>query len=339
MAAESIFLKDNLIWILTVFLWLLHFSSCLTSLWLKFIFFFYKWFQWRIFGSLYKKLCEGLIWSPNIISSGIQLSLGKDTAMAGVDGDKYRSYLSEEELKNTQWNAGPPNYDVVNKLFEEGRTKVCQDLRYPNSLLVLIFVLKFCTHGWQVWQAGSLEEKVQNLVKTWEMELVHKANPDDYKTLDAKKFVLVINGMHVMPPAEFCIQTWFFKCDWVGCSWRIAGKKSFTLEEIAKVGGSYNVFLQSSLPPALRIYNPDEETYESSQTEFKNIFSRGFALEILQVYSGPPVIAYKFRHWGYMEAPFHGHPPTGELIEFFGMAVFEVFDDMHANVFDVCCNS
>lgn len=192
--------------------------------------------------------------------------------MAGVDGDKYRSYLSEEELKNTQWNAGPPNYDVVNKLFEEGRTKV--------------------------WQAGSLEEKVQNLVKTWEMELVHKANPDDYKTLDAKKFVLVING-----------------------------KKSFTLEEIAKVGGSYNVFLQSSLPPALRIYNPDEETYESSQTEFKNIFSRGFALEILQVYSGPPVIAYKFRHWGYMEAPFHGHPPTGELIEFFGMAVFELDED------------
>lgn len=46
----------------------------------------------------------------------------------------------------------------------------------------------------QVWPAGSLEEYVQNLVKTWEMELVHKANPDDYKTVDPKKFVLGING-------------------------------------------------------------------------------------------------------------------------------------------------
>ncbi|KAK4390987.1 Pathogen-related protein [Sesamum angolense] len=183
-------------------------------------------------------------------------------ATSGVGGDKYRSYLTEEELKTTQWNAGPPNYDVVNKLFEEGRTKV--------------------------WAVGSLEEKVQNLVKTWEMELVHKANPDDYKTLDAKKFVLGIN------------------------------------EEVGKVGGSYNVFLQTSLPPALRSYDPDQESYESSQSAFKTVFPRGFALEILQVYSGPPVIAYKFRHWGYMEGPFQGHAPTGELVELFGTAIFEL---------------
>ncbi|KAL2232277.1 pathogen-related protein-like [Sesamum indicum] len=190
-------------------------------------------------------------------------------ATSGVGGDKYRSYLTEEELKTTQWNAGPPNYDVVNRLFEEGRTKV--------------------------WPVGSLEEKVQNLVKTWEMELVHKANPDDYKTLDANKFVLGING-----------------------------KKYFTLEEVGKVGGSYNVFLQTSLPPALRSYDPDQESYESSQSAFKTVFPRGFAVEILQVYSGPPVIAYKFRHWGYMEGPFQGHAPTGELVEFFGTAIFEL---------------
>lgn len=44
--------------------------------------------------------------------------------MASEAGDKYRSYLSEEEKKNTKWRFGPPNYDVVNKLFEEGRSKV-----------------------------------------------------------------------------------------------------------------------------------------------------------------------------------------------------------------------
>jgi hypothetical protein len=37
--------------------------------------------------------------------------------------DNYRSYLSGEEVKNTKWRFGVPNYDVVNKLFEEGRTK------------------------------------------------------------------------------------------------------------------------------------------------------------------------------------------------------------------------
>lgn len=187
-------------------------------------------------------------------------------------GDKYRSYLTPEELQTTQWRAGTPNYDVVNKLFEEGRTKV--------------------------WAAGSLGEYVQNLVKTWEMELVHKANPDQYKTLDPKNFVLGING-----------------------------KKYFTLEETGKVGGSYNVFLQTSLPPPLRFYNPDEETYDSSQTAFKQVFTRGFALEVVEVYSGPPVIAFKYRHWGYMDGSFKGYPPTGELIEVFGIAIFELNED------------
>ncbi|KAH6800094.1 hypothetical protein C2S52_000558 [Perilla frutescens var. hirtella] len=193
-------------------------------------------------------------------------------ATSDVGGDKYRSYLSPEELKTTEWRDGPPNYDVVNKFFEEGRTKV--------------------------WPAGSLEEYVQNLVKTFEMELVHKANPDEYKTVDPKKFVLGVNG-----------------------------KKYFTLEEIGKIGGGYNVFLQTSLPPQLRFYDPDEETYESSQTAFKQVFPRGFALEVVQVYSGPPVIAYKYRHWGYMEGSYKEYPATGELIEMFGIAIYELNEE------------
>lgn len=47
-------------------------------------------------------------------------------ATSGVEEqDKYRTYLYGEEEKDTKWRFGaPPNYDVVNKLFEEGRTKV-----------------------------------------------------------------------------------------------------------------------------------------------------------------------------------------------------------------------
>ncbi|KZV23177.1 pathogen-related protein-like [Dorcoceras hygrometricum] len=184
-------------------------------------------------------------------------------------GDKYRSYLTEEDLRTTKWKAGPPNYDLVNELFEQGRTKI--------------------------WPVGSLEEQVQNLVKTWEMERVHKADPHDYKTLDPQKFVIGVNG-----------------------------KRFSTIEQVAKIGGGYNNFLQTSLPPSLRFYDPDQETYDSSQLAFMTTFPRGFAIEILQVYSGPPVICFKFRHWGYMEGPFKGHEPTGELVELFGTGVFEL---------------
>lgn len=39
--------------------------------------------------------------------------------------DKYRSYLHGDGEKNTRWRFGSaPNYDLVNELFEQGRTKV-----------------------------------------------------------------------------------------------------------------------------------------------------------------------------------------------------------------------
>ncbi|XP_030497578.1 pathogen-related protein isoform X2 [Cannabis sativa] len=165
-------------------------------------------------------------------------------ASGEVKEDKYRTHMYGEAEKNTKWVYGvPPNYDVVNKLFEEGRTKI--------------------------WPTGSLEEKVQNLVKTWEMEMFHKKSTEDYKTVDPNKYTVSIND-------------------------------------------------------SLRCYNPAEETADSSHRAFTTTFPRGFAVEILHVYSGPPVIVYKFRHWGYMEGPFKGHAPTGEMVQFIGMSIFEL---------------
>ncbi|MBA0797871.1 hypothetical protein Gohar_008527, partial [Gossypium harknessii] len=158
--------------------------------------------------------------------------------MSGMEGDKYRSYLHGEGELNTNWRyGGPPNYDIVNKLFEDERTKV--------------------------WPPGSLEEKVQNLVKSWEMEIFHKAS-------------------------------------------------------LEKLGGGYNPQLQTSLPEELRCYDPEKETDESSHKAFVTTFPRGFAFEVLKVYTGPPEIVLKFRHWGYNEGPFKGHAPTGDLVEFYG---------------------
>lgn len=84
------------------------------------------------------------------------------------------------------------------------------------------------------------------------------------------------------------------------------------------------MFMHTSLPPYLRYYDPDQETNESSQATFRNTFARGFALEVLEVLSGPPVVAFKFRHWGYMDGPFKGQGPTGNLVEVFGVSIFKV---------------
>ncbi|XP_062099755.1 pathogen-related protein-like [Humulus lupulus] len=66
------------------------------------------------------------------------------------------------------------------------------------------------------------------------------------------------------------------------------------------------------------------ETFESSHRAFTTTFPRGFAIEILNVYCGPPQIVCKFRHWGYMEGPFMGHALTGDLIELFGITIIEM---------------
>ncbi|KAL6269108.1 hypothetical protein ACE6H2_026019 [Prunus campanulata] len=200
-------------------------------------------------------------------------------ASSGIKGDSYRCYLHGEGEKNTKWRYGaPPNYGAVNKLFEEGRTKI--------------------------WPPGSLEEQVQNLVKTWEMEMFHKTRDEDFKASDPKKYTFSLNG-----------------------------RKAVSLEEKRKLGGGYNSLLQTSLPDEFRCYNPAEETVDSAHRAFTTAFPRGFALEILHVYSGPPLIVYKFRHWGYMDGPFKGHAPTGEKVELFGMANFEL--DEHGKIVKV----
>ena len=60
-----------------------------------------------------------------------------------MDHDKYRSHLNDEGEKNTIWRFGaPPNYDAVNKLFEEGRTKVSllYIKRYDNYICMICLI-------------------------------------------------------------------------------------------------------------------------------------------------------------------------------------------------------
>nr|DAD37801.1 TPA_asm: hypothetical protein HUJ06_008442 [Nelumbo nucifera] len=180
-----------------------------------------------------------------------------------VVADKYRSHMHGEAEKNTKWrHGGPPIYNLVNQVFEQGRTKE--------------------------WPKGSLEETVQNAVKTWEMELSHKTQLQDFKTINPEKFKLFVNGRE-----------------------GISGEETLRL-------GSYNALLKTSLLEKFQYYKANEESFESSHDVFQTAFPRGFAWEVLSVYSGPPVIAFKFRHWGFMEGSFKEHAPTGEKVELLG---------------------
>ncbi|CAI9115657.1 OLC1v1016628C1 [Oldenlandia corymbosa var. corymbosa] len=177
------------------------------------------------------------------------------------------------------------------------------------------------------------------------MEVFNKANPEEYKCLDPNNYTISVNGREkqsffffIFFFGKLVLFNFFFlfflrlchlikELSYVNDSWKTtisSGRKPLTIAEKGKLGGGYNVLLQTELPENFRVYDPAKETTESALKVFKTTFPRGFALEILHVYSGPPVIVYKFRHWGFMEGPFKGHSPTGELVEFFGMAIFEV---------------
>ncbi|OMO92503.1 hypothetical protein COLO4_17534 [Corchorus olitorius] len=206
-------------------------------------------------------------------------SVSKAVGDIKVAGDKYRSIL-DEESHNIEWrHGGPPIFDTVNELFEQGRTKE--------------------------WAQGSIEEVVQNAVKSWELELSHKTRIQDFKTINPHKFKLIVNG-----------------------------REGLSGEETLKLG-SYNALLKTSMPKKYQYYKADEETFESSHDAFRTALPRGFAWEVIKVYSGPPVITFKFRHWGYFEGPYKEHAPTGEMVEFYGIGVMKVDESMRAEEVEV----
>lgn len=102
------------------------------------------------------------------------------------------------------------------------------------------------------------------------------------------------------------------------------GREGLSGEEVLKLG-SYNALLKTSLPDKFKYYKVEEESFESSHEAFRSAFPRGFAWEVISVYSGPPNIAFKFRHWGFFEGPYKTHAPTGDMLQFYGFALLKVY--------------
>ena len=184
-----------------------------------------------------------------------------------------------EDVEKSNWRFGDkPDYSLTNLLFLKQRSKKHDD--------------------------GSLEETVENLVKTWEMERSHKLDPTTHQSVDQEKFLISANG----------------------------GKKFQNME--ANEVGNYNVLLNAC--PA-ELYDAANTSWEQSHDKFHDAFA-AFPWEVLDVYSPPPTVAFTWRHWGTFTGSYDGNKGNGELVEMFGFAVASVNENLQLTDVDVYYN-
>ncbi|CAH1269082.1 Hypp4094 [Branchiostoma lanceolatum] len=138
---------------------------------------------------------------------------------------------------------------------------------------------------------GSLELMVENFVKRWETESAHFKELDQWSTINRAKYHVQANG-----------------------------GKVFNAEESDGVG-SYNWLMWDCKK---ELYDAEKQDFESSLRQFRGAFPKGFPWEVLEVSSGPPTIAFTWRHWAQFTGQYMGRQGNGQLIEMCGSAVVEL---------------
>ncbi|KAF2499170.1 hypothetical protein BU16DRAFT_547598 [Lophium mytilinum] len=126
--------------------------------------------------------------------------------------------------------------------------------------------------------ATTLPALVQNLIKNWEVEASFKPDLRDWRTIDHANYSFAINGG---PPQ--------------------------TAEHMLKVG-TYNAIVCPN-----EYYSPEHSDFAASHKTFKRMMPT-FAWEVLEMYSGPPQVAFRWRHWGVMERDYVGFNDKGEKV-------------------------
>lgn len=156
---------------------------------------------------------------------------------------------------------------------------------------------------------GSLEQIVENVVKNWEIESTKKVNLKQWRTIDLPNYQISSNG------APF-----------------------LNAEEAFKVG-NYNLLINEST-----LYSSRAHGWEESHDVFKKAMPGGFAWEVLELYSGPPTISFKWRHWGTFEGPYKCIAPngktissngTGKAVEMIGFCVAKVTEDIKVTSLEI----
>ncbi|TGJ87651.1 hypothetical protein E0Z10_g1153 [Xylaria hypoxylon] len=110
--------------------------------------------------------------------------------------------------------------------------------------------------------AGSLPELVENLVKNWEIEASFKTRLSDWRTVDFTQYSFAVND-HEPVSASHMLRV-----------------------------GTYNAIIGAGA-----YYDPNTMDFGASHKTFKRMMPT-FAWEVLEVYTEPPVVAFKWRHWG-----------------------------------------
>lgn len=188
-----------------------------------------------------------------------------------------RSFMDDPD---TKWRfGGAPDYSLTNLRYLKERSKI-----HPE---------------------GSLEQVVENLVKTWEMERSHKLDPTQHQSVDQEKFRLSANGGRVFNNAE------------------------------ANEVGNYNVLMNAC--PA-ELWDSSKITWEQSHDTFHNAFA-AFPWEVLDVYSGPPKVAFTWRHWGHFTGTFEENKGNGDLIEMYGFGTAVVNDKLQLQECEIFYNA
>ncbi|CAK3888350.1 Hypothetical predicted protein [Lecanosticta acicola] len=125
---------------------------------------------------------------------------------------------------------------------------------------------------------GSMEEFVENLVKNWEVEASFKPRLADWRTINHEKY-----------------------------SFAMAGGPPQSAEHMIKVG-TYNGIIAPN-----EYYSPANSDFASSHKTFKRMMPT-FAWEVLEIYSPPPRVAFRWRHWGTMKNDYVGFNDKGEKV-------------------------
>ena len=141
--------------------------------------------------------------------------------------------------------------------------------------------------------ADRLEAVVERLVQVFEMEVSHKTDPASWVSMDTDVFRTRVNGTGWASAADIAEQ------------------------------GSYNVLIGDSA-----FYRRDEETFASQHHVFHTALPGGFFWEVLEVLTPPPVITFRWRHWGDFTGEYKGHAPTGERLEMFGISIARVDEQL-----------
>ncbi|MFG3256103.1 ester cyclase [Streptomyces sp. NPDC048172] len=139
----------------------------------------------------------------------------------------------------------------------------------------------------------QLEAIVESIVQVFEMEVSHKKDPATWVSMVTETFRTRINGGEWASAADIAEQ------------------------------GSYNVLIGDSA-----FYRREDESFASQHHVFHTAFPNGFFWEVQEVLSPPPVVTFKWRHWGDFTGAYKGFAPSGERIEMYGMSVAKVSDDL-----------